>query len=59
MPEGGLPVVPGTAEQRRMATVASAELVGQYALRITWADGHDTGIYDYELLRSLGETQAT
>lgn len=27
--------------------------VGGYALQITWADGHSTGIYTYELLRKL------
>jgi DUF971 family protein len=50
---GGLPVVPAAAEQRGMALADTAELVGQYGLRITWKDGHSTGIYDYELLRSL------
>lgn len=29
--------------------------VGLYAYKITWSDGHDTGIYSLELLRSLGE----
>ena len=29
--------------------------VGFYAYQITWNDGHDTGIYPIELLRSLGE----
>ena len=28
---------------------------GNYALKITWSDGHDTGIYTWERLRSLGE----
>ena len=27
--------------------------VGQYAIQITWGDGHATGIYPFELLRSL------
>ncbi|HSM36447.1 MAG TPA: DUF971 domain-containing protein [Longimicrobiales bacterium] len=27
--------------------------VGRYALRFRWSDGHRTGIYPYELLRSL------
>lgn len=27
--------------------------VGRYALRFRWSDGHQTGIYPYELLRSL------
>lgn len=28
-------------------------LVGNYAIRIRWSDGHDTGIYTYEYLLSL------
>jgi len=56
-PDAGLPVVPDADVQRRMATVERAELVGHYALRITWQDGHDTGIYDYEYLRSLGKNR--
>jgi ATP-binding protein involved in chromosome partitioning len=28
-------------------------LVGAYGLRIRWSDGHDTGIYTFELLRAL------
>lgn len=27
-------------------------LVGAYALRIRWSDGHDTGIYTFERLRA-------
>lgn len=29
------------------------EVVGRYALRFCWRDGHDTGIYPFELLRQL------
>lgn len=29
--------------------------VGNYAVNITWKDGHDTGIYSWEILRYLGE----
>ena len=29
------------------------ELVGNYALAPTWADGHNTGIYSFRLLRRL------
>ncbi len=32
---------------------ASWHLVGNYALSIGFSDGHDTGIYSFELLRSL------
>jgi DUF971 family protein len=28
-------------------------LVGAYAIRIEWSDGHSTGIYPYELLWRL------
>jgi DUF971 family protein len=34
-------------------TAASAELVGGYALRIDWSDGHASGIYSFEYLRSI------
>jgi DUF971 family protein len=27
--------------------------VGRYAYKIVWSDGHDTGVYTLELLRSL------
>ena len=27
-------------------------LVGHYALQLDWSDGHNTGIYDFTLLRS-------
>ncbi len=29
--------------------------VGNYALGIDWSDGHSSGLYSFELLRSLGE----
>ena len=35
--------------------VTSAELVGRYALRLHWADGHASGIYSFEYLRELGD----
>ena len=31
------------------------ELVGNYALKIRWSDGHDTGLYTWEHLRRLCE----
>ena len=37
-----------TAEQTQ---IVGARLVGQYAIAVTWADGHDTGYYTYESLR--------
>lgn len=32
--------------------------VGNYALGLRWGDGHDTGIFSYDLLRRLGEKAA-
>lgn len=48
-----LRVIQSPASTEQMATAESAELVGNYALRVKWRDGHDTGIYDFGLLRSL------
>ncbi|MCB0061499.1 MAG: DUF971 domain-containing protein, partial [Caldilineaceae bacterium] len=31
--------------------IASAELVGNYAIRLRWTDGHDAGIYAFTVLR--------
>ncbi|HVT79342.1 MAG TPA: DUF971 domain-containing protein [Phycisphaerae bacterium] len=34
-------------------TATGAALVGNYALRIDWADGHNAGIYTFAYLREL------
>lgn len=34
-------------------TAVDAELVGRYAIRIRFSDGHDTGIYSWRYLRQL------
>ncbi len=31
------------------------EQVGNYALGLTWADGHNSGIYSFRYLRALGD----
>src|SRR3954466_4516846 len=46
-----LPIVQTTYDGPITAT--GAELVGNYALRIDWADGHSTGIYTFTYLREL------
>lgn len=33
--------------------VMNLELVGTYAINITWDDGHDYGIYTWDYLRAL------
>jgi fused signal recognition particle receptor len=35
--------------------LADIALVGNYGLKVVWGDGHDTGIYRFELLRGLGQ----
>ncbi len=33
--------------------ITAMQLVGNYALKITWSDGHDTGIYSWDYLREI------
>jgi DUF971 family protein len=33
--------------------IENIEPVGNYAIQIHWKDGHDTGIYNFELLRAI------
>ncbi len=33
--------------------IVEVEDVGRYALKFTWGDGHDTGIYSFEHLREI------
>lgn len=42
----------------RQIRVTHAELVGNYGIRFRWSDGHDTGIFDFRLLRSLDRGRA-
>ena len=46
-----MPIVQTTYDGPMTAT--GAELVGNYGLRIEWADGHSAGIYTFPYLREL------
>lgn len=35
--------------------IAGAEIVGNYAIRLTWTDGHDAGIYPFSSLRACAD----
>ncbi len=35
------------------------DLVGRYAISIQWSDGHRTGIYSFDLLRTLDSKRRT
>src|SRR4051794_31600896 len=37
--------------------IAAIEPVGNYAIQLRFSDGHDTGIYSWDLLREYGERQ--
>ena len=37
---------------------SAVELAGNYALRVRWSDGHDTGLFTWTHLRRLGEWSA-
>ncbi|MFC6633728.1 gamma-butyrobetaine hydroxylase-like domain-containing protein [Microbulbifer taiwanensis] len=38
--------------------IDKVEAAGRYALKITFDDGHDSGIYTWSYLRELGENRA-
>ncbi len=50
-----------SADQRRLQTgkkqvaVTAIEPVGNYGVRLTFDDGHDTGIYAWEYLKDLAD----
>lgn len=48
-------LVPGKAK----VGIAGLEPVGHYAIRILFDDGHDTGIYSWAYLHTLGQEQQT
>ena len=48
-----LAVLPSSAVHTEPLTAVNLELVGNYAVRIIFSDGHDTGIYSWEYLREI------
>jgi DUF971 family protein len=53
-----LPIIQPGENQPARIVAETAELMGNYGLRIRWLDGHEAGIYDFALLRSLGERKS-
>ena len=39
---------------KRLVNITAVEPVGNYAVRLIFDDGHDTGLYSWELLHRLG-----
>ena len=52
-PTSLLPVL--SAEEAQPLDITGMKPVGSYAYTIAFSDGHDTGIFSFELLRSLGD----
>lgn len=44
---------------KRRVAVAAAEPVGNYAVKLRFDDGHDTGLFTWDYLHELGATQET
>ena len=52
-PAAMLPVI--SPEQAQPLRITGMQPVGNYAYAISFTDGHDSGIYEFTLLRALGE----
>jgi DUF971 family protein len=40
-----------------MYIIKNIEVVGEYAMQITWKDGHNTGIYSWDYVKELDRGQ--
>jgi len=46
--KNGIKTVPPSSD-----SLSAIDLIGGYAIRLSWQDGHATGIYSYSFLREL------
>ncbi|MFW6042003.1 MAG: gamma-butyrobetaine hydroxylase-like domain-containing protein, partial [Guyparkeria sp.] len=44
---------------KEQVRITDVQPVGRYAVKLVFDDGHDSGLYDWGLLRDLGERQAS
>ncbi len=44
---------------KRQVGITAIEPVGNYAIRLTFSDGHDTGIFSWDFLHRLGHEYET
>lgn len=58
MAKNPLTVLPASAGRGGPIAAVNAELVGNYAIKITFNDGHDTGIYSWAYLRKIDPAAA-
>lgn len=57
MAKNPLTVLPAAPAATGPLTALGAEMVGNYAIRIRFSDGHDTGIYSWRYLRDIDPTR--
>lgn len=55
---GGQPAWPRPGDPAEI-TILNAELVGGWGISFAWSDGHGTGIFPFESLRTWCENKAT
>ncbi|HZS92635.1 MAG TPA: gamma-butyrobetaine hydroxylase-like domain-containing protein [Chloroflexota bacterium] len=58
--EGGRPgaVNAGTVFSEQQTTLVDVQPLNRFGLQFTWADGHDDGLFSYDLLRRLCPCEA-
>lgn len=54
--QGHGPTQKKTVPGKRAVEIIAVEPVGHYAVKLSFDDMHDTGIYGWDYLRELGET---
>lgn len=52
--QGHRPEEKKTVEGKQNVTITAIEPVGNYAVRLVFDDGHDTGLYGWDYLAELG-----
>lgn len=55
--QGHVPSQKVLVRGKHQVEIAAIEAVGNYAVRIVFDDGHDTGIYTWDYLLDLGQNQ--
>jgi DUF971 family protein len=53
--QGHSPAQRVTVPGKKLVRIGRLEPVGNYAVRIVFDDGHDTGLFTWDYLRELGE----
>lgn len=43
---------------KEQVNITAIDPIGHYAIKITFDDGHDSGLFDWNYLRDLGEKQS-